>query len=160
MINVQIRVDGLAAAQRRFDNAAQFRNTRRAVKSEGKRWQSVLRAYPAARHGPAIWSDDPEKRARQLRGFFARLRDGSITVPYVRTGRLQRGWVNHWSDSADYMQLELVNRVPYGTLVQGSGTQTRYHGLTGWRTDEQIVQSEWPETLTVVSLAVGLDTGV
>lgn len=39
--------------------------------------------YPAAQHKP-----QPFVSAKQRRAFFAKLRSGAITVPYVRSGRL------------------------------------------------------------------------
>src|SRR5690242_18573584 len=43
-----------------------------------------LATYPPRRYGPAIWSANPQKRIKQIRGFFAKLRAGEIDVPYRR----------------------------------------------------------------------------
>lgn len=100
-----------------------------------------VRNYPKQDVGrPAIWSRNAERRKRQMAGFFARLRSGEITVPYIRTSALAKRWAVYTSMGG--LEATLVNNTPYGPLVQDREEQTRFHDLTGWDTVDEVVESE------------------
>lgn len=98
-----------------------------------------LAKYPPERHGKAIWSRDPEKRKRQIRGFFYLLRNGLITVPYQRRNELAKGWRVRMRDNG--LTWAAVNEVAYASLVQGR-KRTRYHELTNWKTPSEVWQRD------------------
>lgn len=128
---------GLALAA--LDLAGQFRN-----------------AYPPSRRGPAIWSDDPEKRRRQIRGFFAKLKAGAIKVPYIRSfDRNSKRMGGSWTTRAMRGGLVQVvgTAVDYAPLVVGE-KQTRYHKLTGWKQVEEIVTARAGRLVQIISRSI------
>lgn len=112
-----------------------------------------LAAYPPQRRGAAIWSSDPAKRVKQIRGFFAKLRAGEITVPYRRgqasgSQRLGQRWTTEARDGG--LTQVIGNNASYAPLVQAAKKQTQYHKITGWKTDEQVVREEGARAVQIV----------
>lgn len=110
--------------------------------------------YPSQRNAP-----QPFKTDRQRRWFFWALKEGIITVPYARTGRLANSWRarrdgwSHWV---------LENSAVYAALVVGRGQQARYHEGHWW-TAEDIIADDVPEltkelTEEIVGLAKGMES--
>lgn len=98
-------------------------------------------AYPPAPIGqPAIWSSDPEKRKKQIRGFFARLKEGLIEVPYRRGGlnsqNLGKSWTTKKESETKYI---IGNSTDYGPLVMDASRQTRFHKRSGWPTTQGLL---------------------
>ncbi len=74
---------------------------------------------------------------RQRRWFFAALRDGTIDVPYRRTGGLRKSWRQVGSGARSF----IVNDSPGAPFVVGDDTQSRHEKLVGWfRTNELMEQ--------------------
>lgn len=70
---------------------------------------------------------------RQRRWFFAALRDGTINVPYRRTGGLRKSWRQVGTGARSF----IVNDSPGAPFVVGDDTQSRHERLVGWfRTNE------------------------
>jgi len=82
---------------------------------------------------------------KQRRWFFASLADGSLVLPYGRTGQLKEGWKKRPLGS----NCEVYNQVPYAKHVQGDGTQSRMMKIIGWRT----------ATMTARELTFGVASG-
>ena len=98
-------------------------------------------AYPPAPIGqPAIWSGDPEKRKRQIRGFFAKLRAGLIEVPYRRGGLNSQSFGKPWATKKESDTKYVIgNNTDYGPLVMGD-QQTRFHKRSGWPTTHGLLE--------------------
>lgn len=84
----------------------------------------------------------PFKSAQQRKAFFAMLRSGSISVPYQRSYRLQRGWrPEPTGDGA-----RVVNDTAYAPLVMGEqqGDYFRGNWLTTTRIATDVEQQAAP----------------
>ena len=92
--------------------------------------------YPAQRNAP-----QPFKTARQRRWFFYALKNGLITVPYARTGRLANSWLARKEGDSHWV---LENSAEYGAWVVGREKQAKYH-LGHWWTAEDIIEEDTPE---------------
>ena len=158
MINLTVKTEGLPEMLRRFDRAAGLPRTRGEVRVQGEKVQYALREYAPQRSRPQIWSDDPEKRRRQIRGFFYYLHAGAIHVPYQRTRRLARAWRFDWRASVDSMNVIVENDLYYAPLVQSSDWQTRYHRRSGWRTVEEVFRAHELTAVQAIFDAVEQDT--
>ena len=76
---------------------------------------------------------------KQRRWFFAALRRGEITVPYVRTGTLGRRWTTRVRGSADGVEGTVGNNTEYAPFVQGKSQQAQIH-QGRWETIEQVLE--------------------
>jgi hypothetical protein len=135
---------------------------RATVLAGGEHLKGKIAIYPAQRHGAAIWSQDAEKRKKQLRGFFYHLRQGDIEVPYRRgqsasSQSLGRKWTAALGETLpDGEQAVVGNNAPYASLVQGP-EQTRYHQLTGWITTTQVAVTEVESTREQMTQAMNAE---
>lgn len=86
--------------------------------------------YPAQRRAP-----QPFKTDRQRRWFFAALADGTISVPYERTGVLASSWLARQEGWSHWV---LENSAPYAHWVVGRGQQAAYHEGHWWTADDVI----------------------
>ncbi len=81
--------------------------------------------------------------AKQRRGYFAKLRSGTIKVPYRRTGTLGRLWTSA-KPKIDIGKKEFYgeigNATPYGQFVQDENFQALYH-QGNWQTDIQVMEN-------------------
>ena len=75
---------------------------------------------------------------KQRRWFFAALRRGEITVPYVRTGTLGRRWEKKVTASPDGVDGTIGNDTEYAPFVQGSQQAQIHQGR--WETIEQVLE--------------------
>lgn len=119
-----------------------------------------LATYPTRRYGKAVWSSDPAKRYRQIRGFFAKLKAGEIDVPYRRgqspgSQRLGQRWTTEARNNG-FTQV-VGNNASYAPLVQAAKKQTQYHKQTGWITDEKVVKQEGARVVEIVGSYVQKD---
>lgn len=69
------------------------------------------------------WASD-----KQRRYVMARIREGSISVPYRRTQTLRKGWQRLGSG----VNQIVVNQVPYAGYVKDIQSQSKGHMLGGW----------------------------
>lgn len=131
-----------------------------ALEAGGLHVKGKIAIYPVERHGPAIWSIDKEKRKRQLRGFFAKLKAGEIEVPYRRgispsSQTLGRRWtIGQVFKKGNAYELSIGNNAGYGPYVQDRDKQTRYHQLTGWVTTQAVVEREGEKVTKMVGEAI------
>ena len=113
-------------------------------KPPGYRYVSRAAAYPDAPAGPGWFSD------RQRRWFFAALRRGAISIPYVRTGTLEGNWKVMPFGSRDHI---VVNDTPYAGFVMGDQEQSRHEGMAGWKKLQSIVSENLHGLRTSIGIA-------
>lgn len=92
--------------------------------------KNVAAPYPPVRRQRQPFKSDKSRRA-----FFAGLRDGSIQVPYRRSGVTGRSWqIAPTSDGAT-----LTNNAPGVKYTTVAATQVRYHA-GNWNTEVQAAE--------------------
>ncbi|MBE0690069.1 MAG: hypothetical protein IH587_08115 [Anaerolineae bacterium] len=150
-IDIQVEADqainGLAAL-------SQMRGLRRGLAGAAVHLQGKAAAYPPERHAPQPMTD------AQRRGFFAKLRAGEIEVPYVRgssssSENLGQRWTVEERDGG--LTQVVGNNASYARLVQSAERQTFYHKVTGWKTDEQIMNEESRRVQEIVNAEIAAD---
>lgn len=151
----RVRIDGLPELIRRCLGIKDLPRTKKAVRQAGELVLREMREYPPERHGRAILSRDAEKRKRQLRAIFAKLKNGEI--PYRRTRRLARGWRMDTRSVSTDMSVAVTNAVSYAHWVQSQERQTEYHRLTGWRTAEMVLDQTQARVVNIVFEALDGD---
>ena len=87
-----------------------------------------------AQYPQASGRKQPFKSAQARKFFFAGLRQGRITVPYRRSGKLG----SEWSKTPDAQGLTLTSQMPYSDMVLTQGKQAAYFAGV-WRPDQQLV---------------------
>lgn len=149
LIGIDIR--GIEQVRQKLQSLASPQLARAATKATADYLRGQLQRYP-----PQIYVSRreaygrPFESARQRRWFFAALRDGTLRIPYQRTGTLRRGWRILESGGADHI---LVNEVPYARFVQNS-PQARMMTLRQWRTLQRIIYEERDRIKRVIDEAV------
>jgi hypothetical protein len=68
---------------------------------------------------------------------MARIREGSITIPYQRTNTLKDGWQVR---GLPYKP-QIYNDVPYSQFVHGDTEQSRHEKAVGWRKFAEVVRT-------------------
>jgi hypothetical protein len=141
---VTIHINGVDELIRKLDSIAKLREIGQVMRAAALHVKGKIDKYPPERHGSAIpstdkWSD------KQRRGFFAKLRSGEIEVPYRRgsspgSKKLKTKWTTTLENGG--LRAVVGNDTSYAPLVQGPGTQTAYHAMTGWQTTEQVMDAE------------------
>lgn len=136
-----IRLEGVDDLLARVTKLAQLRQLQAAVKAAATHVKGKAAQYPSGNQH----RQQDFVSAKQRRGFFAKLRKGEIEVPYRRgvspnSETLGRKWAITTSNNG--LTATVGNNVSYGPLVQGPGTQTRYHATTGWKTTDEIADAE------------------
>jgi hypothetical protein len=96
--------------------------------------QNRLAVYPAASRKPMVW-----KSEKQRRYVMAAIREGTIEVPYRRTGTLGRRWTSRvWGAGMDTMG-EVGNNTSYGPFVMDRTSQAMYHAGT-WPVAQDVAE--------------------
>ena len=115
---IRIEIEGLEELIERVGAG----NVEAAIENGMDDWALLLAAdlgtYPPPRPRPMVF-----KTEKQRRGFFARLKDGRIKIPYRRDRTLGRSWVPKKPGAG---QRVVATNVPYAKWVQGR-SQARYH---------------------------------
>lgn len=111
------------------------------VEAANEYLRGVLQRYPPqkdvtrASAYPEVggWFSD-----RQRRWFFANLREGNISVPYVRTNRLSNAWKLYGQGKTQI----IANESPGAQYVQGvwKGEQSRHENKVGWKGVNVIIE--------------------
>lgn len=151
-INIQVNAE---AAINGLNALAQMRGLRRGLAGAAAHLQGVAARYPGERHDSQPFVSDAQRR-----GFFARLRSGEIQVPYVRgfaptSEQLGQRWTVEERDGG--LTQVVGNNASYAPLVQSAQRQTTYHRITGWKTDEQIINEEGPRVNEIVNAEIAAD---
>lgn len=110
----------------------------------------------AATYPPVRRRKQPFKTDKQRRAFFAKLKDGEITVPYRRgsspgSERLAQRWTIEARDGG--LSAVVGNNASYAPLVQSAKAQSFYH-KGNWKTDAEIVKDHGPEAARIVRTTV------
>lgn len=153
-----LRIEGLDALLAKVDTLAKLEMVGGALLAGGAHISGAMQVYPPATrptrasvYGQAFQSD------RQRRFFFAAMRKGLIQVPYRRgqspgSRNMKQGWTVAASNNG--LTVEIGNIAPYGPLVQGAGTQSRYMAAVGWRTEQAVLDREAPAVVELLHDAI------
>lgn len=87
---------------------------------------------------------------RQRRWFFSALRDGTIQVPYRRTGGLRRSWKQIGTGARSF----IANDSPGAPFVVGDETQSRHERMVGWFRAYELMEQRLPRALQIADAAV------
>jgi hypothetical protein len=143
----QISLEGGEELLRKIETLAQLKGIAAAVKAAALHVKGKVATYPPRVTGmpnPGLYGNSA-KAQRMRAGFFAKLKSGEIEVPYRRgaspgSEALGRKW-NIKSSNAG-LTATVGNNVSYGPLVQSDAKQTAYHAAVGWKTVEEVADSE------------------
>lgn len=153
-MSVYVRVDA-GAATTKLGRVKQMQGVKRGLMKAGLHLKATIATYPPQRRGKQLFVSD-----RQRRGFFAKLKRGEIQVPYARgispgSEALGRRWTQE--AKAGGFIVEIGNNASYAPLVHDSRRQTIYHRVTGWRTDENVLDTELNEVYRIVNAEVAAE---
>lgn len=101
--------------------------------------EDALTDYPTKSTGKVRF-----KTAKQRRYFFWALKQGVITVPYKRTGKLGQSWTWKVTATSSGLRGEVGTNMSYAHWVQRQGTQARIH-RGNWLTDYGAVEQHRAE---------------
>jgi hypothetical protein len=133
---IGLDIEGIDAVQKVLSQVDSPRVASAVTKDVAHYMRGQMRKYPPQQYVSRTRAyGKPFKTARQRRWFFAALRRGEITVPYVRTMRLQRAWKVMAFGTTGHL---LTNDMPYAKYVQQS-PQDRMFTLRQWRSVERVV---------------------
>jgi hypothetical protein len=142
-----VTIAGMERLQQKLTSLAGGRVARDSVEQAAQyiKYQAVI--YPGIRR-----QKQPFKTDKQRRFFFAALRDGTITVPYMRkgiSGGLASRWVIVKMDGG--LGAGVVNDTPYGKFVMGNPPyQAKYH-QGNWKTEKDIADAAERPVLEIVT---------
>lgn len=107
------------------------------LKAMGGYLRGRMAVYP-----PTDGTRPPQKfvSERQRRWFFAALNDGSLKIPYRRTGNLAKKWGQSEEDGG--LTVIVGNDAGYAPFVVGHETQAVYMRSLGWKTTADVVEAE------------------
>lgn len=97
--------------------------------------KSKLAEYPPRRYGP-----QPPWTMKQRIFLITSIREGTLQVPYKRTGNLGKRWTVAFRDGG--LTAAVGNNAPGAKWVQSAEDQSLYHKETGWKTDKQVAEEE------------------
>ena len=117
-----VEVVGLDEVLRKLGNAASPANLMRGMRKATLLVQGGVAVYPPAQPKPMQW-----KSERQRRFVLAALHDGTIQIPYRRTGTLGRRWTSEVSAEGNDVVGRVGNNTVYGPYVMGKDGQAGYH---------------------------------
>lgn len=130
-----VTIQGLDRLKQKLDSLARGRVVRDSVEQSARYVKGQAIIYPPARR-----QKQPFRTLKQQRFFFAALRDGTITSPYVRRG-MGGGMASHWvilkTDGG--LGAEVTNSSPGGRYVMGKVDQARYHE-GNWKNETELAQ--------------------
>lgn len=110
-----------------------------------------LKYYPAYKKVSRTMAyGKPFASDKQRRWFFANLKDGSLKIPYSRTGQLAHGW----KMGGDEYRRTIKQSVPYAKWVMGDGTQSAMSRKIGWRTRAKVIADNMKGGMRAATQAV------
>jgi len=133
MITYRVEINDGAVTKlfNRLDHSAVMRTLRPPMEASLLSLHDDLTDYPSKSTGKVRF-----KSAKQRRYFFWALKQGVITVPYVRTGKLGQSWNTHIDETGGGMYGKIGTNMSYAKWVQNAESQARIH-QGNWLTDEQ-----------------------
>lgn len=144
---------GLKAA---LKNAMNARGLKLGLAAGALLIKSEFAKYPQHKPRPQA----PYWKAKQRRGFFAKLKAGDIQVPWVRgqnkdSQKLGQSWTTEARNGG--LTQVVGTAAKYAQLVQSHAKQSRYHKVTGWQTDKMVMAAQGQKVLNVVTFYVQKD---
>jgi len=140
---IEIKITGVNAIRSLLNPDLAMRGVKEGIKKATAHVQDNIAQYPPSPKGRPQFPNG-FKTLRQQRYFFWALRHGEIVVPYPRgeppSETLGRKWTTKITDGG--LTGVVGNNASYAQWVQSGKKQSRYHKLTGWKTDAQIIKSE------------------
>jgi len=132
MITYRIEINDGAVSKlfQRFDHSHVMQVLRPPMEASLLSLHDDLTDYPPPSRGKVRF-----KSAKQRRYFFWALKQGVITVPYVRTGKLGQSWNTHIDETGSGMYGKIGTNMGYAKWVQNAESQARIH-QGNWLTDE------------------------
>jgi len=102
---------------------------------------------PPVRHGRMPMT------MKQRKWFLMALREGLIDVPWRRgisplSQRLTQSWTTEMRDKG--MTAVVGNDTSYGPFVQDKEKQSKYHADTGWKTVQEVAETESKKVSEIV----------
>lgn len=134
MAENNVRVEGLDKLLRKLERMGPGMY-KPAIAEGGAHIKSKLAEYPARRYGP-----QPPWTLKQRIFLIASIADGSLQVPYKRSGNLGKRWTVAFRDGG--LTAVVGNNAPGAKWVQSAEDQSLYHKETGWKTDKQVAEQE------------------
>jgi len=133
MINYRIEINDSAVSKlfNRLDHASVMQVLRPPMEASLTSLYNDLTDYPPPSRGKVRF-----KSARQRKYFFWAVKQGIITVPYVRSGKLGQSWTTRIDTTATGMYGRVGTNMSYARWVQSDELQARIH-RGNWMTDEQ-----------------------
>lgn len=129
MFDLSVKID-VSQAQQAMDRVSDTGNLQRIANAVAD--QVVLPNL--AKYPPASGKKQPFKSEKSRRFFFAALADGSLTVPYHRTGDLGASYEK--VERAD--GLSLISPLPSAEFTRGPGQAEYFKG--SWPTHEDVAR--------------------
>ena len=150
-MSVEVEIGGLAEALDMFlqGNVKVGMALRRATAAAVKVLRARAAKYPGKSTGKMTFVSD-----KQRRFFFAALRQGTIQVPYRRTGTLGRKWTSKVTFTDDEVMGFAGNNAPYARFVQGFDTQARIHA-GNWQTEQDVANDSRDEIMGIFADEIG-----
>lgn len=133
-MNVSIDDAAVKRMLTRLESAEPFKA---GLKAMGGYLRGRMAVYP-----PTEGNRPPQRfvSERQRRWFFAALKDGSLQIPYRRTGNLAKKWGQAEADGG--LTQVVGNDAAYAPYVVGHESQSAYMRGLGWKTTADVVSAE------------------
>ena len=135
---IGIEVDGIDEVRQKLKLLSGTQPMREMNEEVATFLMSELQKYPPRKHvsrkaafGQTFQSD------RQRRWFFASLADGSLKIPYGRSGAYRQNWEKMPFGSTNYI---VTNDHPAAQYIQGDGTQSRQLKMVGWKSISEVIR--------------------
>jgi len=128
---IEINDGQVAKLFNRLDHASVMRVLRPPMEASLLLLHNDLTDYPSKSTGTIRF-----KTAKQRRYFFWAVKQGIITVPYVRTGKLGQSWTWRITETGNGLSGTVGTNLKYAPWVQNDELQARIH-RGNWMTDER-----------------------
>ena len=150
MITYRVEINDGAVTKlfHRLDHSAVMRTLRPPMEASLLTLHDDLTDYPPPSRGKVTF-----KSAKQRRYFFWALKQGVITVPYVRTGKLGQSWNTHVDETGSGMYGKIGTNYGPAKWVQSAESQARIH-QGNWLTDEQAFNKRRGEIVQRFRIAI------
>lgn len=152
------RMEGYDELLSKLERLGQLKRVGAAVKAGTAHLAGKMKVYPARAHltRKSVYGSS-FKTDRQRRYFYYALKKGLIQVPYRRgqspgSRNLKQTWTVTMSNND--LTGEAGTNTLYGPLVQGEGTQTKYHAAAGWKTEERVLQEDGDHVVGLIHDAI------
>lgn len=133
---MSVQVQGVAELVGKLNRLASMNGAKRGIAAGATLLKDKVQQYPEQTHDRMAFVSD-----KQRKFFFASLRDGTLGVPYKRTGKLGQGWTVDFDNGG--LSATVGNGTSYAGLVQGHGLQAGFH-QNNWQTEEEVAKAWGP----------------